>query len=297
MYCASCGGKNDDSVKFCAHCGAPVTPAATPRTPAASQPQSHAQHNGCGGCGCCCGHANAPYISDYLAGNIILSILCTCCLLPFFAWIGLGFSIASRSAKRAGAYDVAHSRAGVAKSLFWIQFIVGVLYIFASIAFCALGCFADIHKNAKYSCSSAQLTEEQLEELGEAFESMDDELANALRENSDDVRGVASIFKNSVDAIVNIIAPNDHPNGMYVEPEEALEVEASADEPAAEEAPADEPAAEETPADAPAVEEPAAADEVPADEPAVEEPAAADETPADEPAAEDGAAEEAPVEV
>ena len=174
MYCASCGGKNDDSVKFCAHCGAPVSPAADPAF------QHYAHQGGCGA------NAKAPYVSDYLAGNIILSILCACTFLPFFAWIGLGFSIASRSAKRAGAYDVAHSRAGVARSLFWVQFVVGIVAAVAAgvLFFCAF--IAELQKNPPYPRNSDQLTAEQREELGEAFGEVFEETGNLLEDAVDE---------------------------------------------------------------------------------------------------------------
>ena len=132
MFCGSCGKQNDDSAKFCVHCGASADGSA-PSRPAGDSLSEPVAITLTGPVTLSVGSyarcAAARPCSDYLIPNILELLLC-CCFPTTI--VGLCFSIASRCAKSRGDWDKALERAAVAKTLFWVTpFFVILLFLAA----------------------------------------------------------------------------------------------------------------------------------------------------------------------
>ncbi len=106
MFCGHCGKQIDDSARFCPFCSAPVDA----QTSATS--------------------ATKP-LPSYLIRNILATF---CCCSPL-ALVGVGFSIAAKSAYAAGRANDGAARATVAKCLFWITILFSLLALLVAAFF------------------------------------------------------------------------------------------------------------------------------------------------------------------
>lgn len=106
MFCGHCGKQIDDSAHFCPFCSAPVNA----QTSATS--------------------ATKP-LPSYLIRNILATF---CCCSPL-ALVGVGFSIAAKSAYAAGRANDGAARATVAKCLFWITILFSLLALLVAAFF------------------------------------------------------------------------------------------------------------------------------------------------------------------
>ncbi len=106
MFCGHCGKQIDDSAHFCPFCSAPVDA----QTSATS--------------------ATKP-LPSYLIRNILATF---CCCSPL-ALVGVGFSIAAKSAYAAGRANDGAARATVAKCLFWITILFSLLALLVAAFF------------------------------------------------------------------------------------------------------------------------------------------------------------------
>ena len=106
MFCGHCGKQIDDSAHFCPFCSAPVDA----QTSATS--------------------ATKP-LPSYLIRNILATF---CCCSPL-ALVGVGFSIAAKSAYAAGRANDGAARATVAKCLFWITIFFSLLALLVAAFF------------------------------------------------------------------------------------------------------------------------------------------------------------------
>ena len=123
MFCNNCGNRNEDNVKFCAFCGAPIRGFASP-------PSSfNAPVNANVAAFDSTSSSAKDYVgSDCLILSILLNVLnCLLCFILPSAIAALCFSIAARSAKASGQWEKALVRATVAKTLCWATLGAGVI--------------------------------------------------------------------------------------------------------------------------------------------------------------------------
>ncbi|MDO5748237.1 MAG: CD225/dispanin family protein [Planctomycetia bacterium] len=279
MFCGHCGKQIDDSARFCPFCSAPVDA----QTSATS--------------------ATKP-LPSYLIRNILATF---CCCSPL-ALVGVGFSIAAKSAYAAGRANDGAARATVAKCLFWITILFSLLALlvaaFFSFAIAALHRpFENMCRES--SCMIQRSAEDFSKEIETALDSfvktygIEDRLETKIvLEAQEDgsvkkeiyVNGkklVLQEFPADYDAVPIDVAP-DEIQYEFLDSDAPVDASATADENAAVDAtPAD--SAPDAPVDAPAPvdETPDAASDAP-----VDAPASADETDAAADATLDDAAPE-----
>ena len=279
MFCGHCGKQIDDSARFCPFCSAPVDA----QTSATS--------------------ATKP-LPSYLIRNILATF---CCCSPL-ALVGVGFSIAAKSAYAAGRANDGAARATVAKCLFWITILFSLLALlvaaFFSFAIAALHRpFENMCRES--SCMIQRSAEDFSKEIETALDSfvktygIEDRLETKIvLEAQEDGSVKKEIYVNGKKLVlqefpadydaVPIDAAPDEIQYEFLDSDAPVDASATADENAAVDAtPAD--SAPDAPVDAPAPvdETPDAASDAP-----VDAPASADETDAAADATLDDAAPE-----
>lgn len=264
MFCGHCGKQIDDSAHFCPFCSAPVDA----QTSATS--------------------ATKP-LPSYLIRNILATF---CCCSPL-ALVGVGFSIAAKSAYAAGRANDGAARATVAKCLFWITILFSLLALlvaaFFSFAIAALHRpFENMCRES--SCMIQRSAEDFSKEIETALDSfvktygIEDRLETKIvLEAQEDGSVKKEIYVNGKKLVLEEF-PADH-DAVPVDAAqdeiqyEFLDSDAPVDAPAPIDENADADSASDAPVDAPASadENAAAADaadatpDAPADESAVEE--------------------------
>ena len=250
MFCGHCGKQIDDSARFCPFCGAP------------SDAQKSASEE-------------TKRYPSYLIRNILATF---CCCSPI-ALVGVGFSIAAKSAYAAGRACDGAARATVAKWLFWITILFSLLAFlvaaFFSFAIAALHRpFENICRES--SCMIQRSAEDFSKEIETALDSfvktygIEDKLeAKIVLEAQEDGSVKKEIYVNGKKLVLEEFPAE--PNVIPVDgvPEEILSVFLGSDAPVDEPAPVDENAAADSASDAPS-DEPNPADDA-ADAPPVEE--------------------------
>lgn len=272
MFCGHCGKQIDDSAHFCPFCSAPVDA----QTSATS--------------------ATKP-LPSYLIRNILATF---CCCSPL-ALVGVGFSIAAKSAYAAGRANDGAARATVAKCLFWITILFSLLALlvaaFFSFAIAALHRpFENMCRES--SCMIQRSAEDFSKEIETALDSfvktygIEDRLETKIvLEAQEDGSVKKEIYVNGKKLVLQEF-PADH-DAVPVDaaPDEIQYEFLDSDAPVDASATADENAAvDATPADS-APDAPAPVDETVDDAP-VDAPASADETDAADDATLDDAAPE-----
>ena len=285
MFCGHCGKQIDDSAHFCPFCSAPVDA----QTSATS--------------------ATKP-LPSYLIRNILATF---CCCSPL-ALVGVGFSIAAKSAYAAGRANDGAARATVAKCLFWITILFSLLALlvaaFFSFAIAALHRpFENICRES--SCMIQRSAEDFSKEIEIALDSfvktygIEDRLETKIvLEAQEDGSVKKEIYVNGKKLVlqefpadhdaVPVDAAPDEIQYEFLDSDAPVDAPAPVDETAADDAtPADSASdASDASVDAPAsVDETAADDATPADSASdapVDAPASADETDAADNAAPEG---------
>ena len=285
MFCGHCGKQIDDSAHFCPFCSAPVDA----QTSATS--------------------ATKP-LPSYLIRNILATF---CCCSPL-ALVGVGFSIAAKSAYAAGRANDGAARATVAKCLFWITILFSLLALlvaaFFSFAIAALHRpFENMCRES--SCMIQRSAEDFSKEIEIALDSfvktygIEDRLETKIvLEAQEDGSVKKEIYVNGKKLVlqefpadhdaVPVDAAPDEIQYEFLDSDAPVDAPAPVDETAADDAtPADSASdASDASVDAPAsVDETAADDATPADSASdapVDAPASADETDAADNAAPEG---------
>ena len=279
MFCGHCGKQIDDSARFCPFCSAPVDA----QTSATS--------------------ATKP-LPSYLIRNILATF---CCCSPL-ALVGVGFSIAAKSAYAAGRANDGAARATVAKCLFWITILFSLLALlvaaFFSFAIAALHRpFENMCRES--SCMIQRSAEDFSKEIETALDSfvktygIEDRLETKIvLEAQEDGSVKKEIYVNGKKLVLQEFPADYDAVPIDAAPDEIQYEFLDSDAPVDASAPADENAAvDATPADsapdAP-VDAPAPVDETPdaASDAPVDAPASADETDAAADATLDDAAPE-----
>lgn len=284
MFCGHCGKQIDDSARFCPFCSAPVDA----QTSATS--------------------ATKP-LPSYLIRNILATF---CCCSPL-ALVGVGFSIAAKSAYAAGRANDGAARATVAKSLFWITILFSLLALLVAAFFsCAIAALHRPFENLcrESSCMIQRSADDFSKEIENALDSfvktygIEDRLETKIvLEAQEDGSVKKEIYVNGKKLVlqefpadhdaVPVDAAPDEIQYEFLDSDSPVDAPATADETAdsADATPAD--SAPDAPVDAPAPEDETAdsvdatpadsASDAPVDAPApVDENAnAADATPAD----------------
>lgn len=169
MFCNNCGNRNEDNVKFCAHCGAPTGGFASP--PSSFNAPANANAAGFDSTS----SSAKEYVgSDCLVLSILLNVLC--CLFPS-AIAALCFSIAARSAKASGQWEKALVRATVAKTLCWATLGAGVIVACGAIAHMYDPDFRDIiYQSVDKSVNEGEIETPDVPWIEDAEDAVDDAL-------------------------------------------------------------------------------------------------------------------------
>ena len=203
MFCGSCGKQNDDSAKFCVHCGASADGSA-PSRPAGDSLSEPVAITLTGPVTLSVGPyarcAAARPCSDYLIPNILELLLC-CCFPTTI--VGLCFSIASRCAKSRGDWDKALERAAVAKTLFWVTpFFVILLFLAAGSFNATISNSCGNGENvSEKTCSGTFNMKNMFEQRG---------VRDALSELSDAFNAASREFQRVADELADDGGKGDH---------------------------------------------------------------------------------------
>lgn len=120
-YCQRCGTQNDDSAVFCARCGNSLATGASPGNSTVVVVGGSPQQAPAG--------SNPGTL--WLILNIVLVAL-SCCS-NILGIIGIIFAAISMSNFNKGMYNESKSHANVAKWMFWVSIILGVVGVIVGI--------------------------------------------------------------------------------------------------------------------------------------------------------------------
>lgn len=169
MFCNNCGNRNEDNVKFCAFCGAPIRGFASPPSSFNAPVDANVAPFGS------TSSSAKDYVgSDCLVLSILLNILC--CFFPS-AIVAFCFSIAARSAKASGQWEKALVCATVAKTLCWATLGAGVIVVCSAAYYMCDPDFRDsVYQSVDKSLNEGEIETPDVPWIEDAEDAVDDVL-------------------------------------------------------------------------------------------------------------------------